>query len=120
MKKFKWILLNILTLGILYFYAKHKAKGISTNVNSNLVYSTKVNFNINELVDNLGGIDNITDSSSTLSSLKVSVKDTNIVDKSKFIKLGAKGAMVNSNQVIILFGDNSIAIDNQLKQKIHD
>lgn len=117
MKKIKWILLNIFTFGALYFFAKRKAKSIATNVNDNLTYSTKINFNIDELINDLGGIDNITDSNATLSSLKVNVKNISIVNKSKFIKLGAKGAMINNNQVIILFGDNSIAINNELKQK---
>jgi phosphotransferase system IIB component len=110
--------LNIITFGILYFYAKHKAKQQLTTTNSDLTYSTKINFNIDELVDNLGGLDNVIDCNATISSLKITIKNINAINKDNITKLGAKGIMINNNQVIILFGDNAMTIDKMLKQKL--
>jgi PTS system D-glucosamine-specific IIC component len=118
MKKLKWILLNIITFGGVYFFAKHKAKKIVHNTNTDLTYSTKVNFDIDELIRGLGGVDNITASSATLSSLKVNIKDNKLISKEQLAKLGAKGVMINNNQVVALFGDNAIMINQSLIERI--
>jgi phosphotransferase system IIB component len=103
---------------MLYLYAKHKAKQQLTTTNTNLTYATKISFNIDELIDNLGGIDNIIDSSATISSLKIILKNVNVINKDNISKLGAKGIMINNKQVIILFGDIAMTIDKLLKQKL--
>jgi glucose-like phosphotransferase system IIB component len=102
----------------LYFFAKRAAKKTASSTNTNLTYSTKVNFNIDELINGLGGIDNIVASNATLSSLKVNLKDTKLVNKERLMKLGAKGVMTNNNQVVALFGDNAITINQSLIARI--
>ena len=46
---------------------------------------------INKLITYLGGKDNILEVETNLSRLKVTVKDTTLVDKDSIQKLGAKG-----------------------------
>ena len=47
---------------------------------------------INKLIQYLGGKDNIIDSQINLSRLKVTLKDTSLVNKEGIQKLGAKGS----------------------------
>ncbi len=71
---------------------------------------------INKLITFLGGKENIIDVETNLSRLKVTVKDTSIVNKDGIQKLGAKGIVEIENQLKIIFGPNS----KQLKRYIKD
>ena len=71
---------------------------------------------INKLIQYLGGKDNIIDVQMNLSRLKVTVKDTTLVNKEGIQKLGAKGIVEIDNQLKILFGPNS----KQLKKYMID
>ena len=71
---------------------------------------------INKLIQYLGGKDNIIDAQMNLSRLKVTVKDTTLVNKEGIQKLGAKGIVEIDNQLKILFGPNS----KQLKKYMID
>lgn len=71
---------------------------------------------INKLITYLGGKNNIVDVETNLSRLKVTVKDTSIVNKDGIQKLGAKGIVEIENQLKIIFGPNS----KQLKRYIKD
>ena len=71
---------------------------------------------INKLIQFLGGKDNILKVETNMSRLKVTVKDTSIVNKDAIQKLGAKGIVEIDNQLKIIFGPNS----KQLKKYIKD
>ncbi len=71
---------------------------------------------INKLIQYLGGKDNILSVESNLSRLKVTVKDTSLVNKDGIQKLGAKGIVEIDNQLKIILGPNS----GQLKKYIKD
>lgn len=71
---------------------------------------------INKLIQYLGGYDNIIDSQINLSRLKVTVKDTSIVNKEGIQKLGAKGIVEIDNELKIILGPNS----KQLKKYMAD
>ena len=71
---------------------------------------------INKLIQYLGGKDNIIDSQINLSRLKVTLKDTSLVNKEGIQKLGAKGIVEIDNQLKIILGSNS----QQLKKYIDD
>ena len=62
---------------------------------------------INKLIQYLGGKDNIIDSQINLSRLKVTLKDTSLVNKEGIQKLGAKGIVEIDNQLKIILGSNS-------------
>lgn len=71
---------------------------------------------INKLIQYLGGNDNIIDSQINLSRLKVTLKDTSIVNKEGIQKLGAKGIVEIDNELKIILGPNS----KQLKKYMAD
>ena len=64
-------------------------------------------FEINKLVQYLGGKDNILDTEINMSRFKVTLKDVSIVDKDAIQKLGAKGIVEIDNQLKIIFGPNA-------------
>ena len=69
---------------------------------------------INKLIQYLGGYDNIIDSQINLSRLKVTVKDTSIVNKEGIQKLGAKGIVEIDNELKIILGPNSKQLKNYM------
>ncbi len=71
---------------------------------------------INKLIQHLGGMDNIIDSQINLSRLKVTVKDTSLVNKEGIQKLGAKGIVEIDNELKIILGPNS----KQIKKYMAD
>jgi len=71
---------------------------------------------INKLIQYLGGQDNIIDTQINLSRLKVTVKDSSIVNKDGIQKLGAKGIVEIDNQLKIILGPNS----KQIKKYMAD
>ena len=71
---------------------------------------------INKLIQYLGGKDNIIDSEINLSRLKVTLKDTSIVNKEGIQKLGAKGIVEIDNELKIILGPNS----KQIKKYMTD
>ena len=71
---------------------------------------------INKLIQYLGGLDNVIDSQINLSRLKVTVKDTSLVNKEGIQKLGAKGIVEIDNELKIILGPNS----KQIKKYMAD
>ena len=71
---------------------------------------------IKKLIQYLGGKDNIIDSQINLSRLKVTLKDTSLVNKEGIQKLGAKGIVEIDNELKIILGPNS----KQLKKYMAD
>ena len=71
---------------------------------------------INKLIQYLGGKENILDAQINLSRLKVTLKDTSIVNKEGIQKLGAKGIVEIDNQLKIILGPDS----KQLKKYMAD
>ena len=71
---------------------------------------------VNKLVQYLGGKDNIIDVQINLSRLKVTLKDTSIVNKDGIQKLGAKGIVEIDNELKIILGPNS----KQIKKYMAD
>ena len=73
-------------------------------------------FEINKLVQALGGKDNIIKTEVNLSRFKATLKDVTLVNKEGIQKLGAKGIVEIDNQVKIILGPES----KQLKKYIDD
>ena len=71
---------------------------------------------INKLIQYLGGKENILDAQINLSRLKVTLKDTSVVNKEGIQKLGAVGIVEIDNQLKIILGPNS----KQLKKYMAD
>ena len=71
---------------------------------------------INKLIQYLGGKENILDAQINLSRLRVTLKDTSIVNKEGIQKIGAKGIVEIDNQLKIILGPKS----KQLKKYIDE
>lgn len=73
-------------------------------------------FEINKLVQYLGGKDNILDSEVNMSRLKVTLKDITLADKEAIQKLGAKGIVEIDNQLKIIFGPNAKTLKKYISE----
>ena len=73
-------------------------------------------FEINKLVQYLGGKDNIIDSEVNMSRLKVTLKDITLADKDAIQKLGAKGIVEIDNQLKIIIGPNAKALKKYINE----
>ena len=73
-------------------------------------------FEINKLVQALGGKDNIISTEINLSRFKVTLKDVTKANKEGIQKLGAKGIVEIDNQLKIILGSES----KQLKKYIDE
>ena len=73
-------------------------------------------FEINKLVQYLGGKDNILDTEVNMSRLKVTLKDITLADKDAIQRLGAKGIVEIDNQLKIIFGPNAKALKKYISE----
>ena len=73
-------------------------------------------FEINKLVQALGGKDNILDYEVNVSRLKVTLKDITLADKDAITKLGAKGIVEVENQLKIIFGPNAKTLKKYISE----
>lgn len=111
-------LFYIFTFGIGYIYAMKKAKNINTITKDKIETSKTIDFDILKLITALGGKANIIEINSTISNLKVKVKDINTVNVDGIKKLGAIGTLKNIDVITILFGDNSQYVAELLRKKL--
>ncbi len=73
-------------------------------------------FEINKLVQYLGGKDNILDTEVNMSRFIVTLKDVNLADKDAIQKLGAKGIVEIDNQLKIVFGPNARVLKKYISE----
>jgi len=71
---------------------------------------------VNKLIDNLGGRDNIINYEVNKSRFVVTLNDISLVNKEAIQKMGAQGMVEIDNQLKIILGDGA----NQLKKQIDD
>lgn len=116
MNLFVHILLDIITLGIFEIYLHNKAKKVADIKNSELTYSKTYGFKINNFIKDLGDINNIENVSSTLSSVKVNLKNINLVIADLQKKYKIKGITKSSNVLILIFGDSAKTIVENIEQ----
>lgn len=109
-------LFYIFTFGVGYLLAKKKAKNAANITNDQILTTRSVNFEISNLVSALGKSQNIVEINSTISNLKVKVKDIKKVNVEDIKKLGAVGTLINIDVITILFGDNSEYVAELLKK----
>ena len=116
MNIFVRVLLDVITLGLFEIYVHSKAKKVSQQVNTELMYSKVYKFNINKFIEDVGGINNITSSTATLSSLRLGLKDVNLVNHDLKSKYKINGLTKSTNSIILVFGDNSKAICDDINK----
>jgi phosphotransferase system IIB component len=115
MNRFLKYVLYVLTLGILPLYIRHQAKIQADVKRQQLLVSDRVDFDANKLINLFGGKDNITNISNTISTVTLTLKTDNNPNVSLFKKFGIKGHMKNTNQYVLVFGDNAQSIANAIK-----
>lgn len=69
---------------------------------------------INKLVSNLGGKENIESYEFNKSRFVVTLKDVTLVNKEAIQKMGAQGIVEIENQLKIIIGDNAIELERQI------
>lgn len=69
---------------------------------------------INKLVSNLGGQDNIESYEFNQSRFIVNLKDVSLVNKEAIQKMGAQGIVEIENQLKIIIGDNAHELERQI------
>ncbi len=116
MNIFRRVLLDIITLGIFEIVLYCKAKKIANTKNTELIYSKKYKFDINNFVMDLGDIKNIENVSATLSSVQIVLKNVNLINPSLQKKYEIKGMTKSNNSVILIFGDNAKTIAQDINK----
>ncbi len=111
--KFFYYFLLVITFG---FIKKTIIDRIEDNTENIIKTSTNIPFNIVVLIHALGGKQNIVEISSTISSLKVTLINIDLVDKDKIKDISQRGILISENKITILFGNYS----EQLKQELED
>lgn len=107
MNKLGLWLFYIFTFGIGYLVLKNKAKKQALITNTELTVTNTIPIDINQFINYVGGSDNIENTTASINSIKVHVKNTSVVDTDAIKKIGAKGVMLSEQCVTCLFGDFS-------------
>ncbi|MGL4947988.1 MAG: hypothetical protein ACRC42_01200 [Mycoplasma sp.] len=126
MSDFLVILLTILTLGWFKYHLENKIKEANEKMESSkdgetvvtLKTSEKIPFKIDAFVLNLGGVENISSTTSSLSTLKLELVDAKLIIQEEIKKLGARGIMISGNKVSIILGDYAIHLSSELEKII--
>lgn len=116
--KIKVLLLNIISFGFFSKYLKKQVIKKETNKNEEIKVSTKIPFDFLLLIDYLGGIINIKKTTPTVNSISVGVADKTLIKKEEIKKLGAKGMMVSSNNISMIFGDFTTLLSEKMNASI--
>ncbi|WP_031488905.1 PTS transporter subunit EIIB [Ureaplasma canigenitalium] len=117
-KNWKIILLYIFTFGIAYFVLRAKAKKRAKMHNEQLSITEKLPFDINDFYSYVGMKDNILDVDATINTLKLQVKDKELINKDNLKKLGVKGILSNGQQISLVIGDFSLKLKEIIKKDI--
>lgn len=109
-----FIFLQIITLGLIWVYWSRKAKDMKKE--NEFSFARKLSINVNELIKNLGGIDNILDVEFTYKKVKIYYKsrDKIFVDYIKNIK-GISGVFLNENGITLIVGNESKILKETIK-----
>ena len=104
----------VIILSVVYRY-RNKSQYKTALEGKNI--KKKLPFNIYDLVESLGGKNNIKVVKSSLSKVSIDLYDSSLVDQQKISILPIKGIIKNSSGVIIIFGQLSYSVAESLKQE---
>lgn len=113
--KIYYYFLLIITFG---FIKKTIINRIEDNTENVIKTSSKIPFNIVVFIHALGGKDNIIDISSTISSVKISLKNINLINKDDIKEISQRGILISENKITILFGDFSETLKKAIEDEI--
>jgi len=107
---FKTKILNFITFG----YVRKKGKKISQENSEIIEISKDIEIDINKLILYLGGLENIGNVSSTITTLKVQFHNRDLINNNMIKNLGAKGIIVSENTITIVFGNWAQELQKQI------
>ncbi|MDR0341394.1 MAG: PTS transporter subunit EIIB [Mycoplasmataceae bacterium] len=118
MKKFAYYLSYIFSFGLVYFYYRSKAKSNVLTYKNKLTVSEKIDFDLNDLVNAVGGKENIVSINAELSTLKFVLKKASEISKEDFNMINVYGFIKNNNNLTLVTGDNAQAIAQAINENI--
>jgi len=110
---FKSKFLNIITFGHLSRKAKKLAKEQAENKNTELKVNTIALPDMEKLTNGLGGKDNVISVSSTISTVKFTLKDPTKVNFDILRAVTTKGIIKSTNDVTLVVGDCAAELSKQ-------
>ncbi len=113
--KVMYYFLLIFTFG---FFAKTIRSRIEENAENVIKTSTEIPFNMKIFMNALGEADNIQAVEATISSVKITFKNIEKVDKDKIKQLSKRGILVSDNKITILFGNYSQTLKEEIEKEM--
>ncbi|MBN3534563.1 PTS glucose transporter subunit IIB [Mycoplasma procyoni] len=108
--------LSVITLGLIWIYWKKAAKPTQHN---QLSQSTKIPFNLNELISLLGNKENITKVENSHKKIKIYLNNTKNLELQKIQSLkGISGVLASSNYINLIVGNNAEYLKQQIENII--
>lgn len=80
--------------------------------NKNILYDEK----INKIVHSLGGKENILNVTACATRLRVSLKNSNVIDQNGFIETGSKGIIIKEKGIQIIYGGEASIIADKINE----
>lgn len=112
-EKFLFIFLQIITLGLIWVYWNKRKKDFSNK--NELSFSKKTNFDIDKLLQYLGGIENIKTITHTQKKIKIGYIQRNDIDTNKIRNIkGISGIFINDSFLTIIVGNEAKIITESL------
>ena len=109
--KFLMVFLTIITFGFIWIYWS-KLKKKEENV---IKKSSKLPFKIEELVNYLGGKENIISATNTISKVKIEIQDNEKIEVEKIKKIkGISGIVIGNFSISLIVGNISEELTKQL------
>lgn len=116
-EKFWFIFLQVITLGLIWIHWVNKKKQIQKN--NEFSFSSKTSINVKDLIDQLGGIDNINNVEFTYKKVKITYKDRNKISIESLKKVkGISGVFLNELGLTLIVGPESKALKEAIQQQM--
>ncbi|VEU67886.1 PTS system glucose-specific transporter subunit IIB [Mycoplasmopsis pulmonis] len=106
------LFLKIITFGLIKLHWKKQAKKLLINNSQNIKFS----FNIDDLITNLGGLDNILNCSSTISKLKIDFVEKDKINLEKLNKIKEiSGVFFSPKSISLIVGNGAKNIEKYIQ-----
>ncbi|MBD5423136.1 MAG: PTS transporter subunit EIIB [Mycoplasma sp.] len=116
-EKFLFIFLQIITLGLIWIYWKKHSK--KYNKNDELSQEIRISVDINQLLECLGGKNNISEVENTHTKVKIFYKNRELIKVENIKNInGISGVFVNDKFVVIIVGNSATTLKEYIKEKL--
>lgn len=119
MKKSTYYFLCVITFGLYKVHVNKQAKKRAQQVNTELITSNEYKFKIDDLIHDLGTKSNITKVSYTLNNVIVNLNDVDKINDDLQKKYKINGLYKSAHQLILVFGNQSKKISEDLNKAIN-